>query len=498
MNNTRYSGLVFSVGVNSYDNANPLAKACNDSDAFGNKMASLNFDVISVQDIDCTNFDIKKQEFLSRLAAEKHSVGIFYFAGHGVEFRGHNYLLVKDTKFDTNVPDVLKRSSIDLQALIDDISAVCDASVVIVDACRDNPFPQNLRGTYRTTLATMHAPKGTMIAFSTSPNDVASDGAPNDQNSPYTTALLHHLDEPGLEIERLFKKVRQTLDAVTQGGQTSWEHTSLIGNIVFNQAVANRATATNGAPYSPDALMDEKWIRQDNIESLIKGFKSLNFQTQAQALKDFLRSNTTYSPDQLFVIGRNILQAASAGEWESEAFVNDPSRIFKYNEKGGLNHLLNGMLYETYFNKFGDFRGTKPKFFDDWIGKAIASKNFTGSLDFIESQLLPYAGQLAFIPSNHAGLIDIAIVGDLSTTEFDTLLTIKELSINGKSYITDNPADQHPRSYLIEMHMNGDEFKTKLAEVLGLPLSLCRFVGNELIMTSTLFRFNDGYYLKAL
>ena len=118
------------------------------------------------------------------------------------------------------------RYSVDLQKCIKGLHETkCKMIIVIIDACRNNPFEGKERGWGSVNLAPLFAPKGTLIAYSTSPGEKADDFG-MDGHSVYTGALLKHLKEEGLEIETFFKKVRSTVDAMTNGKKTSWEHTS--------------------------------------------------------------------------------------------------------------------------------------------------------------------------------------------------------------------------------------------------------------------------------
>src|SRR5208283_746218 len=142
-------------------------------------------------------------------------------------------------------------------------------NIIILDACRNNPYERawhrasGVRG-----LAPIYAPKGTLIAFATSPGQVASDG--RGRNGAYTEALLRHIDTPDSSIEEMFKRVRNTLNAMTKQKQTSWEHTSLSGEFFFNLSLGTRIDE-----YSDSALRDGLFVLSKNKSShkLIQGLK---------------------------------------------------------------------------------------------------------------------------------------------------------------------------------------------------------------------------------
>ena len=109
-------------------------------------------------------------------------------------------------------------------------NAEADLNIVVLDACRDNPFPSNTRGMSR-GLAQTSAPRGTFVAYATAPGDVAEDGT--GRNSPYTTALAEAIRTPGLKLEDVFKQVRREVALQTDGRQTPWENSSIFGDFYF-------------------------------------------------------------------------------------------------------------------------------------------------------------------------------------------------------------------------------------------------------------------------
>src|SRR5271170_5968199 len=173
--------------------------------------------------------------------------------------------------------------------------------LVILDACRNNPFEGRTRSVGSNELAPVYAPKGTLIAFSTSPGQTSLDGS--GRNGYYTKALLQHIDTPNLPIETMFKRVRSTLEDLTQGKQTSWEHTSLTGDFHFQLSVVRGAHG-----YGPMATADSLFLRNGGSSGrLIEALKSYNWYTQNPALDAFTPDQARgYTSDELFVVGRNI------------------------------------------------------------------------------------------------------------------------------------------------------------------------------------------------
>lgn len=225
----QHRGLAYVVGINEYQQANKLSNAVYDAKAIAAELKFLGFYVKESYDIDFMNFITEFDKFSKELS--NFNVGLFFFAGHGVEFEGKNYLLLTDSSVESKT--AIEHSTFDLQSIVNDMHKTgCKMNIQIIDACRNNPYGTG-RGIASTNLAPVFAPQGTLIAYSTSPGETAMDGGMG-KNSIYTGALLQHLKTKGLQIEDFFKQVRTTVYSLTAGKQTSWEHTSLIGKFCFN------------------------------------------------------------------------------------------------------------------------------------------------------------------------------------------------------------------------------------------------------------------------
>lgn len=467
--------VAFIVGINEYEaeEIKNLDKAVNDAVAVAEKLEKFGFKIITGYDITAYKFDELKEEYESLL--KDAEVGLFYFAGHGIEIDGENILLTKDSQIGTRRLDTVKRTSIILQKLIDDFHPICQANIFIVDACREVKN-ELTRGNDTANIAPIKAPQGTLIAFSTSPGEKAGEGKVETQNSNYTTALLKHFEEPGIEIERFFKKVRITLHHMTNGDQTSWEHTSLIGNLILNP---NVQYPNSENPYSATAIADSKW-GDPNIADLLDGFQSHNYYSQNPALEAF-KDRTDYTPDQAFVLGRNILQSALGGAWKCEEFLKSISSIKRYNDLEGNNHVLNGILFEIYFDNNGQFRGHNLKT-DDlcWLTKIIRDGRFVKSIEFINNQLRPYSNRLLYIPSPNLDTIEIKIFGKNVSEEFLKGLfmetyRISDILVNDQSILTENRADALPNSVFMRRD-TVENFQNWLAAQYGIPFDIIKWI----------------------
>jgi uncharacterized caspase-like protein len=190
----------------------------------------LGFDVMLRQNADKATMERTVEAFTQ--AAPRGSAGLFFFAGHGVQLDGVNYLIPVGAVFRAPV-DVRTRAVSADWVLGHMEDSAMDVKLLILDACRNNPLGRSwTRGGSR-GLAPMDATKGTFIAYATSPGKTAADGTQGGRNSPYTAHLLRELTVPGRSIHDVFEAVRAGVLAATQGQQLPWETTALIGKFYF-------------------------------------------------------------------------------------------------------------------------------------------------------------------------------------------------------------------------------------------------------------------------
>jgi hypothetical protein len=166
-------------------------------------------------------------------------VGAFYYAGHGLQVRGRNYLVPVDAQIEDEAST--RVAAVDVDLLLEQMSEAKNrVNLVVLDACRNNPFERRMRGASR-GLAAIDAARGTLVAYATAPGSVAADGDGN--NGLYTEELLDALREPGLKVEEVFKRVRINVARRSKGAQTPWESSSLTGDLVINTAINVPATS---------------------------------------------------------------------------------------------------------------------------------------------------------------------------------------------------------------------------------------------------------------
>jgi uncharacterized caspase-like protein len=210
------------------------------------RLKHLGFQVTSLENASREAMEQAIVDFASRLDAD--AAGLFYYAGHGVQLRGRNYLIPIDAKIDSERQVRVEAVSVGL--LLEEMGYARNrVNVVILDACRNNPFERRLRGASR-GLAAIDAARGTMVAYATAPGSVAMDG--DGSNGLYTEELLSALLIPGLSVEEVFKQVRVGVAKRTDNRQIPWESSSLVGEFVLNRPqptpTAAPAVATTVAP----------------------------------------------------------------------------------------------------------------------------------------------------------------------------------------------------------------------------------------------------------
>lgn len=219
------------IGNSSYESTAPLRNPRNDAQLMARTLEDAGFAVTVLIDADYRTMKKGLLEFGRSLGGNDIEAGLFFYAGHGVQVGGENYLIPVDAK-------ILSEDEVDLEAInVNSFlrtinSAESKINIVILDACRDNPFGRSFRSASR-GLAPVDAPRGTLIAYATAPGDVALDG--NGSNSPYTAALTESIANwKGQPVERIFKQARRTVLEVTQDRQVPWETSSVTGDFYFH------------------------------------------------------------------------------------------------------------------------------------------------------------------------------------------------------------------------------------------------------------------------
>ncbi|WP_027720464.1 caspase family protein [Maridesulfovibrio zosterae] len=220
------SKLALLIGNSAYKNG-PLRNPVNDVSAMNTSLKKAGFDIIMIKNADRNQMGRAIDEFGSKL--KNYDVGLFYFSGHGLQVNGRNYLVPLFMKIQGQAD--VEYEAIDAGKVLAKMEDAGNRmNIVILDACRNNPFKRSFRSA-RNGLAQMDAPTGSFIAFATAPGDVALDG--KGHNSPYVANMLRNMFVKNITIEQFFKRVRRGVMKDTNKKQVPWESSSLVGDFYF-------------------------------------------------------------------------------------------------------------------------------------------------------------------------------------------------------------------------------------------------------------------------
>lgn len=227
--NVKYLALIIGNGLYKYGGS--LANAENDASVMKSTLERLGFDVMKYENL---NLDLMRKvidEFGNRL--RNYDVGLFFYAGHGIQAKGSNYLIPINANLQSE-NDVVYNCVNAGRVLGEMEDARNNTNTIILDACRDNPFERTwTRSTSSRGLAFMSAPPGSIIAYATAPGSTASDGIGN--NGLYTSGLIKFIEDPNLSLLQIFQMVRKYVRENSNGSQIPWESTSLEGDLYFKK-----------------------------------------------------------------------------------------------------------------------------------------------------------------------------------------------------------------------------------------------------------------------
>lgn len=227
------------IGNGSYK-TNRLKNPRSDAGLMARTLAATGFDVMTVMDGSTADMRRAIADFGTKLQ-QPGAVALFYYGGHGIQIDGENYLIPLDATIATS-GDV-EAQAVPLQSILRTMArSATRLNIVVLDACRDNPFQAGEWTATVSGLASVVAPAGTIIAYATGPGELASDGA--GENSPYTAALAAEMVQPGATLEDVFRATRRHVIARTRSQQTPWEHSSLLSQFSFVPAPVVAADAS--------------------------------------------------------------------------------------------------------------------------------------------------------------------------------------------------------------------------------------------------------------
>ena len=263
------------IGNSNYRNTSVLPNSVNDARSMAQALRSLNFEVMLGTDVDGSRF----RDMVARFSRDLRpgDVSLLYYAGHGLQADGENFLLPVDAELRR--PSDLALETERLQDIIGALTAESNTAIVLLDACRDNPIIQKLSSSNATRsisigkgLSAFDAGRGVFIGFATQPGNVAYDGAT--EHSPFTAALLRHIATPSIDVEILMRRVRMDVMARTGGLQIPWSNSSLV-EPGFSFKPSATAIATPLAPNDLGTATDlEFWqsVKDLNDISMLRAY----------------------------------------------------------------------------------------------------------------------------------------------------------------------------------------------------------------------------------
>lgn len=251
------------IGNAAYQGAPALRNPVNDARAMSNALNGLGFQVIEVTDASQKEMNRAITTFGSKLDAE--TVALFFYAGHGLQVKGKNYIVPVDAQIE--MESAIASEAVGVDAVLEQLNS-SPISIVVLDACRNNPFERSFRKMGGGGLAQMDAPKGSFIAYATAPGKTAADG--DGKNGLFTQELLKQINEPGLSLESVFKRVRSSVSAKSGDAQMPWDSSSMTGEFYFKPGSGTQVASLVPVPtptHSSRTRKTKEEIEQGSWES---------------------------------------------------------------------------------------------------------------------------------------------------------------------------------------------------------------------------------------
>jgi Caspase domain len=293
------------IGNSAYQNTTELKNPRSDALDMAAALRRLGFDVLDGRDLDKRSMERLIRQFGVKLSGA--DLAFFFYGGHGVAINGQNYLVPTDARLGSEGDADFE--ALPLSLVLKQMEREAKTSIVLLDACRDNPLARNLARNMGTRssqvgqgLAEVRTGVGTLIGFSTQPGNVATDGA--GRNSPYAEALLRHMEVPGKDVSGVLIAVRNHVLKETGGRQVPWEHTSLTGQVYLRlDAVPPPGAAIpSPAPNYDREIELSYWnsVKDSKspamLESYLERYPYGNFSGLARAMLDQLKATAAPPP----------------------------------------------------------------------------------------------------------------------------------------------------------------------------------------------------------
>jgi len=458
--------LAICIGVDNAGNFTKLDNAINDAIAIEKVFRSFDYETILYKDISVAEFI----DLLAKLEKElkNYDTFIFFYAGHGIEVDGENYLTLRETSQDPDTKAYYNREAIKLSEILElEKRNLGITKIIIVDACRDNP--RGVRGAQAQEFAPIATPRGTLIAFSTTSGEKAADGGFK-RNSAYTGTLIQHLkSNTSIQAESLFKKVRQSVYSLTQGKKVTWEHTSLINEFFFQKPLPKEVDFGYPNMYINDSSYD---YSDHQIQEIITLFQTGNWYKQEEALNRFSDIQVSHlSSNEKFIIGRWIVRAYANGTFKAQHLLTENFVGFLnlHRERNGENHLLNGMLIELYFNNLGQFRFASDNIETSRILLDLrGNKLYEVSFKYLNAVLAANSGKLFYYPISSEN--NAPVIFDVVAHEEENWLEGKQQIISSISIRANDITDEIIAT--IGTSIGSEEQFQNMLGLLNVPINL--------------------------
>ena len=303
-----------------------LVNPGNDARAMAEQLRLAGFAVTLKVDAGRRDMQEALRTFAEQLHADK-GIGVFYFAGHGVQLNWRNFLLPVDARIRAKAD--VQAQAVDLEVLFDGLARARNAlNIVILDACRNNPFGNDFR-VDDPGLSQLDAPNGTLLAFATAPGNTAEDGSGD--HGLYTGNLLQEMQAPGAAVEDVFKRVRLAVRRGSQGSQIPWESTSLEADFSF---LAGKASGDSAQEFQDDLAAWQQLRRADSVDSLdafIRHRPSGKFAEMAQfRLDQLLAAKGEKSVRPVAASTENCAPGKAAAVYTGPAVAYRPGERYRY------------------------------------------------------------------------------------------------------------------------------------------------------------------------
>jgi formylglycine-generating enzyme required for sulfatase activity/uncharacterized caspase-like protein len=253
------------IGNDAYKGLPKLNNAVADARAMDKKLKELGFETIVRTNAGRVEMNRAVAEF-GRKIGTPETVGLVFYSGHGIQAFDRNWLIPVDANLESD--DDLRSETLDAQQIL---SAMDEArnplNIVILDACRDNPLPKKGRSASRGLAVVSVAPRGSVIAYSASPNQKADDGNPG-TNGVYTAELLKALDQPGLTVEQVLKRANGGVQSATGGRQVPWFNASIQGDFYFRPGQGGAPAASGGGSAGASNTERQFWTSTEKADTL--------------------------------------------------------------------------------------------------------------------------------------------------------------------------------------------------------------------------------------